>query len=81
MHQSVSIEVVQFHNYLSGVSEHRFKISTSKFRWMHSSKIFTLALGGAIREWKIYDVGGHRSQVKRFLPFIAHSPELTLGYR
>ncbi|KAF8804482.1 G-alpha-domain-containing protein [Phlegmacium glaucopus] len=36
-----------------GVSEHRFKISTS----------------GAIREWKIYDVGGHRSQRAAWAPY------------
>ena len=30
------------------------------------TKLFTLVLGGAIREWKIFDVGGHRSQVKKF---------------
>jgi len=36
-----------------GVSEHRFKISTS----------------GAIREWKIFDVGGHRSQRAAWAPF------------
>lgn len=76
------LKLVQFHNYLSGVSEHRFKISTSKSRWVHSyqKEIFTLVPGGAIREWKIFDVGGHRSQVE-VLPFIADSPKLTLGYR
>ena len=47
---------------------------------IHTKKIFTLVPGGAIREWKIFDVGGHRSQVE-VLPFIADSPKLTLGYR
>ncbi|KJA26896.1 hypothetical protein HYPSUDRAFT_36064 [Hypholoma sublateritium FD-334 SS-4] len=36
-----------------GVSEHRFKISTS----------------GAVRDWKVYDVGGHRSQCPAWAPF------------
>lgn len=36
-----------------GVSEHRFKISTS----------------GSVRDWKVYDVGGHRSQRAAWAPF------------
>ncbi|KAF9057071.1 guanine nucleotide binding protein, alpha subunit [Panaeolus papilionaceus] len=36
-----------------GVSEHRFKITTS----------------GTIRDWKVYDVGGHRSQVTAWAPY------------
>ncbi|CAA7263251.1 unnamed protein product [Cyclocybe aegerita] len=36
-----------------GVSEHRFKISTS----------------GSVRDWKVYDVGGHRSQRAAWAPY------------
>ncbi|KAF8191193.1 guanine nucleotide binding protein, alpha subunit [Pholiota molesta] len=36
-----------------GVSEHRFKITTN----------------GLVRDWKVYDVGGHRSQVTAWAPF------------
>ncbi|KAF8156642.1 guanine nucleotide binding protein, alpha subunit [Crassisporium funariophilum] len=36
-----------------GVSEHRFKITTN----------------GSIRDWKVYDVGGHRSQRVAWAPY------------
>ncbi|KAF9486211.1 G-protein alpha subunit [Pholiota conissans] len=36
-----------------GVSEHRFKITTN----------------GLMRDWKVFDVGGHRSQVTAWAPF------------
>ncbi|KAF8970379.1 guanine nucleotide binding protein, alpha subunit [Flammula alnicola] len=39
-----------------GVSEHRFKIVTSGYN-------------ASMRDWKVYDVGGHRSQVTAWAPF------------
>ncbi|KAJ3496800.1 hypothetical protein NMY22_g19765 [Coprinellus aureogranulatus] len=44
-----------------GVTEHRFTLSGSDFHWS--------SLSGLSRDWRIFDVGGHRSQRAAWVPY------------